>query len=277
MRIVDGHVHVLPDALRVPGSAAVSDPWFALCHAAARSAPAGPDDLLTAMERDGVDLAVCLSWPFASPPLLAEQNDWLAGLARAHPGRIVAFGCVNPADPGAADEVRRCARLGLRGIGELNADAQGWRLDGVGELQPVVRACIETAMPWNLHTSDPVGHAYPGKGTAVPALVAPFASAYPDLRIVLAHLGGGLPLYAHMPEIRELCRANLWFDTAAVPYLYDAGVYGTIAGLVGADRLLLGSDFPLLGIPRHLDGLSAVLAPEDVAMVAGGAGRLLAV
>ena len=57
-------------------------------------------------------------------------------------------------------------------------------------------------------------------------------------------------------EVRELCR-RLWFDTAAQPYLYEPSVYRAIVDLIGADRLLFGSDHPLLGADRYRSALAA--------------------
>ena len=207
------------------------------------------------MDGMNVEVTVCFTWPFADPALCAEANDWLAAQVRRHPGRLIGFGVVQPAAPGAAEEAARCARLGLRGIGELNADAQGWALEDDAALAPLVRACVDAGLPWTLHCSEPVGHAYPGKGTATPDRVVSLAERHGDLQLICAHLGGGLPFYAHMHEVRELCR-RLWFDTAAVPFLYDPTVYASVVELVGADRILLGSDHPLLRIPRYLDALS---------------------
>lgn len=273
--IVDAHVHVLPERLRSDPGAARADPWFAACHASPRARVAGVGDLLAAMERDGVDRSVLLGWPFASPALCAEQNDFIAAAVGADPGRLSGFGIVNPADPGAAAEATRCARLGLRGIGELNADAQGWSLDDLGGLDALASACVAANLVWNLHASEPVGHAYPGKGTAWPQRVAGLADAFGELRIVAAHLGGGLPLYAHMPEVRALFGRNLWVDTAATPLLYDGAVHAQVVGLVGAERVLLGSDFPLLGVPRTLAAIGS-LEPAALAEVCGGAAlRLL--
>ena len=255
--LVDAHVHVLPDRVRAELDAvAAADPWFGACHARPGAAVESPDGLVAAMDGMNVDVAVCFTWPFADPALCAEANDWLAAQVRRHPGRLIGFGVVQPADPGAAEEALRCARLGLRGIGELNADAQGWALEDTDAVTPLARACVEAGLPWNLHCSEPVGHAYPGKGTATPDRIAALADRHPDLQLVCAHLGGGLPLYADMPEVRALCR-RLWFDTAAVPFLYDPTVYASVVGLIGADRLLLGSDHPLLGVGRYLDALSA--------------------
>jgi predicted TIM-barrel fold metal-dependent hydrolase len=252
--VVDAHVHVLPDRVRANlAQFCAADPWFGACHAGPAAAVASADDLVQAMDEAGVDRAVCFTWPFADPALCAEGNDYLAAAVRRFPDRLVGFGCVQPADPGAAREVERCARLGLRGLGELNADAQGWSLQDDAVIAPVVAASVANALPWTLHCSEPVGHTYPGKGTATPDRVAGLAERHGDLRVIGAHLGGGLPFYAHMPEVRALCRANLWFDTAAVPFLYDAGAYRSVIDMVGADRLLFGSDHPLLRAPRYLD------------------------
>ena len=99
---------------------------------------------------------------------------------------------------------------------------------------------------------------------------------FPDIAIVLAHWGGGLPFYALMPEVREVL-GNVYFDTAASPFLYDARVFEQVTSLVGADRVLFGSDFPLLGQARVLQeargtGLSH---DEEAAMLGGNAARLL--
>ncbi|MFN2452574.1 MAG: amidohydrolase family protein, partial [Candidatus Dormibacteria bacterium] len=217
--IIDAHVHLLPDTVRANLEAtAARDPWFAACHAG-NARVSTPRSLLEEMDAAEIDRAVCFTWPFADPELCAEANDWLAAVVARYPDRLVGFGVVNPAAPGAAAEVWRCARLGLRGLGELNADAQGWALDGghdAAAVDAVVAASLDAGLVWTLHCSEPVGHAYPGKGTATPGLVAGFAERHPDLRLICAHLGGGLPLYAQMPEVRRLCR-RLWFDTAAQP------------------------------------------------------------
>jgi uncharacterized protein len=269
--VVDVHCHVLPDRVRDNlDQFCAADEWFGACHTPG-AAVASAEELVQAMDAAGIDRAVCFTWPFADPALCAEGNDYLAAAVARFPDRLVGFGCVQPADPGAAAEARRCARIGLRGLGEMNADAQGWALEDAATLAPLVAACVAMDMPWNLHCSEPVGHGYPGKGTATPDRIARFAGEHGDLRILAAHLGGGLPFYAHMPEIRALCRANLWFDTAAAPFLYDAAAYRTVIDLVGADRLLFGTDHPLLRAPRYLAQLESLgLDDAQRAAVLGG-------
>jgi hypothetical protein len=253
--VVDAHVHVMPDRVRREAAyVAGTDPWFAACHAGGRRL-ADEVDLLGHLDSERIDRAVVFTWPFADPRLCAEANDFVAALQRRHPDRIVGCGIVQPIDPAAVSELHRCARLGLRGIGELNADAQGFALDG-DELPRLAAVSARLDLPWTLHCSEPVGHAYAGRGTATPDRLVRFVERAAGLRLVAAHLGGGLPFYAHMPEVRELC-ATIWFDTAAVPHLYRPTAIREVVTLVGADRLLLGTDFPLLGMRRYqrvLDG-----------------------
>ena len=83
-----------------------------------------------------------------------------------------------------------------------------------------------------LHASEPVGHRYPGKGTATPDRLLQVYRALPDLPVVLAHWGGGLPFYELMPEVAALTR-NVVYDTAASTYLYRPAVFRTVLDVVG--------------------------------------------
>jgi predicted TIM-barrel fold metal-dependent hydrolase len=187
---------------------------------------------------------------------------------------VIGFGTVQPASPDAGREVERCARLGLRGIGELNADAQGWSLEDP-DLERVVRPSITADLLWTLHCSDPDRRNHPGKGTANPQRVERLAHRFPDLRIICAHLGGGLPLDSARSGRNgrgaELW-PNLWFDTAAAPYLYEPASYKQVVDACGAGRLLFGSDHPLLDAPRYIDALrSAHLDEAEMSLVMGDA------
>ncbi|HSP65076.1 MAG TPA: amidohydrolase family protein [Candidatus Deferrimicrobium sp.] len=273
--IVDAHVHILPDRVRENVAAvAAHEPWFAACHARGERV-ASAESLVEAMDEQGVERSVCFSWPFADAATCAEANDYIAAAVRRHPDRLVGFGVVQPLDPGAAAEVRRCAGMGLAGIGEMNADAQGWGLLDE-EVEPVVGACVETGMPWTLHCSEPVGRQYPGRGSSTPDRVMVFAERHAGLTLICAHLGGGLPLYAHIPEVHRVCE-RLYFDTAAQPFVYEPSVYRALVDGVGAERILLGSDHPLLDVPRYLAALdeAGIDAPSQGLITGANAARLL--
>ena len=85
-----------------------------------------------------------------------------------HPGRLLGFCSVNPAwGEGAVKEVQRCAESGLRGVGELHPDTQGFDITDKSLMEPVMVAAGELGLPMVVHTSEPVGHRYPGKGQGI--------------------------------------------------------------------------------------------------------------
>ena len=96
------------------------------------------------------------------------------------------------------------------------------------------------------------------------------------MTIICAHWGGGLPFYALMPEVKKTLK-NVYFDTAASPFLYQPQVYHQVSQLVGAESILFGSDYPLLTQDRVLEEIkTADLTGEAKDLIlAGNARRLL--
>jgi hypothetical protein len=93
--------------------------------------------------------------------------------------------------------------------------------------------------------------------------------------VVAAHWGGGLPFYTLMPEVKEAL-GSTFFDTAATPLLYDPLIYRRAIDLVGADRILFASDFPLLSQGRCLAQVrEAGLRAEEERLVLGENARRL--
>jgi predicted TIM-barrel fold metal-dependent hydrolase len=267
--IIDSHVHVLPDTVRQDLTAVrESDDWFAACHPEG-AATASIESLIEAMDADGVEKSVCFTWPFAGMDLCREANDYLAAGIRRHPERLIGFGIVNPAAPDAAGEVRRCASLGLAGIGELNADAQGWTFDGE-DIALAMDAIAECGLIVNLHVSEALGRDFPGRGTAWPGRLLQWAERFPDVQTVAAHMGGGLPFFTGVPGVGDVTR-KLWFDTAAFPFLYKPSAMRSAMDHVPVDRFLYGSDFPLLQLPRYQKHFaSAGLTPPELDALMGG-------
>lgn len=251
--IVDAHCHILPPSFAERRrDLAARDATFAaiLANPAARIADA--PELLRAMSRDGVDHAVAMGMGWADYEVAAEANDCLIEAVADNPSRITGFVSVNPAwGDAAVDEAQRCAAAGLRGIGELHPDTQGIDITDAAEMSPVMDFARSHNLPVLLHCSEPVGHQYPGKGKTTPDKVLRLIENFPDNTIICAHWGGGLPFYGLMPEVGAALR-NVYFDSAASPFLYRPGIYRTVADLVGADRILFASDYPLMRPSRPM-------------------------
>ena len=76
------------------------------------------------------------------------------------------------------------------------------------------------------------------------------AEQYPDLKLILAHLGGLLPFYELNSHTKKIMQ-NVYYDTAATPLLYAPTVYKLMVEVVGPQKILYGSDYPLLIYPRR--------------------------
>src|SRR5215207_4655234 len=105
-------------------------------------------------------------------------------------------------------ERERVARLGCRGVGELFPDGQAFSLDDARIMGPILEVCAALGLVLCLHGSEPVGRVYSGKGETTPdrllALARLAGAVTPELPIICAHLGGGLPFYELMPDVRRL-------------------------------------------------------------------------
>jgi predicted TIM-barrel fold metal-dependent hydrolase len=257
--VIDAHTHIFP-----PGVAHFRDPylqrdiWFSELYTHPKARVAGAEELLVSMTEAGVGQSVVCGFPWRDIGLCQEHNDYMADACAASDGRLVWLGIVPPAAGAAAvREAERCFSLGAVGLGELNADAQGFDLIEPLQLREVGELCVERDRPIMFHSSEPVGHQYPGKGRATPEPLLAMITAYPELRCALAHWGGGLPFYELMPEVAAVTR-RVVYDSAATTYLYRHQVFRTVIDLVGAARVMFASDFPVLGQRRLLRQVRAL-------------------
>jgi predicted TIM-barrel fold metal-dependent hydrolase len=198
------------------------------------------------MDAADIGQSVVCGFPWHDPGICAEHNEYLAEACAGSGGRLVWLGTVSPIHgESAAREAEFCFARGAVGIGELNADAQRFDLRQPADVAAVVEVCVAHDRPLMLHTTEPVGHAYPGKGTATPDRLVTFLEAFTELRVVAAHWGGGLPFYELMPEIARIA-SRVVYDSAASTYLYRFEVFRTVLDLIGPDRVMFASDYPVL-------------------------------
>ena len=276
--IIDFHTHIFPPHIRERRARyAQRDRTFAALYADPRARMASAEDLIAAMDEDGVDVSVVMGIGWSDYDTAREANDYIIEATRHWQGRIVGFAGVNPAwGSNAAREAERCADAGMRGIGELHPDTQDFDLADKRMMAGLMAVAQERRLIVTTHSSEPVGHLYTGKGSVTPQVLMRFISNFPDATIVCAHWGGGLPFYALMPEVAAALR-NVYFDTAASPFLYTPQVYSVVSSLVGADKALFGSDYALLRPRRLLNEIAAsdLTTQEREAMRGGNAARLL--
>ncbi|MHB0866327.1 MAG: amidohydrolase family protein [Thermoleophilia bacterium] len=274
--IIDFHTHVFPpDIIAGRESHLQQEEWFGRLYGAPGARMARASELIEEMDRCGVDRAVVCGFAWNSFDLYVETNSYIADAVSRFPDRLVGFANVPPVHPRATAELERCLDLGFRGIGEIKAGGQGFDLTDEAGLAPLVSFATTHGLPILVHLSEPVGRLYPGKGGTSPRKGYEFALKHPQLKLIYAHWGGGLPFYELMPDVREAL-ANVWYDCAASPFLYQPAIYRLAVEAVGREKILFGSDFPLIPMDRYLIELQeAGLSEADRNAITGENGHAL--
>ena len=275
MQVWDSHVHLFPPEIYEHWEKyAPRDPWFALLTKkpengkGTEEAWANAEEALACADAAGVHGLVMQGWYWNDEGLQRMHNDYMAEMVQRHPGRLKAFCSINPKfGERALAEVERCKALGFDGIGELGPGGNGYDFN-----DPDFLALLDCArhfdLPVCIHCGEPVGHAYPGKDTTSLAPLPEIIRSRPDLKLILAHMGGGLPFYEMNPKYQGIFE-NVYYDTAANPLLYHIRSFRAVLSMIGPRRLLFGSDFPLLLYPRRSREMDMTMFVDDIRQNAG--------
>ncbi len=251
--IIDAHTHIMsPEIALAKADYCARDNWFDQCYNHPNARFATAESLLASMDRAGFDRAVVTGFAFADGALCAASNDYLIDAVRRYPDRLIGLAAVQPTEgERAVYEAERCLAAGLSGVGELLPDGQSFDLAEATIMADLATLLQKHQRPLMLHISEPVGHLYPGKGQTWPQKLVTLAQNFPDLSLIAAHWGGGLPFYELMPEVRAALQ-NVFYDTAATTYLYNFKIFRAVADLCGPTKILFATDYPLLKQGRFL-------------------------
>ncbi len=275
IHIWDSHVHLFPPEIYENWDKyAKIDPVFGSLTARSKS-PKGAqeawvngEEALLAADKAGVEGMCMQGWYWNDPGLMRLHNDYMAQLLKDHPDRFKAFASVNPKFGWEAlSEIERCAAKGFCGIGELGPGGNGYDFN-----DPDFLAVLEMAqaldLPVCIHCGESVGVDYPGRDRTSLDPLPDIIRRYPDLKLILAHLGGGMPFFEMNRRFKGIFK-NVRYDLAALPLLYDIRIVKAVTGLVGSDRVLFGSDFPLLLYPSACREADMTMFIEQIRSEAG--------
>lgn len=270
--IIDIHTHAFPRSVRQARQNFFhGEPAFNLLYADPQSRLVGAAETITMMDAQGVDKSVIFGFPWRTADTFKRNNDYILEAVSRYPDRLIGFCCLDPMHPEAPAEVERCLQAGMSGVGELAFYTSGIDDRCLDSLEPIMHHASTFNCPVMLHTNEPVGHHYPGKSPNTLLQIYTLIKRFSRNRLILAHWGGGLFFYSLLKkEVRETL-SNVWFDTAASPYLYQPGIYHLAMELAGADKILLGSDFPLLKPSRYFKEISQAGLSTDQQMALCGA------
>ena len=214
--------------------------------------------------------------PEVSAAIVHIYNEWLSDFCKQAPGRFAGIGCLSSREPAvAAEELRRCASLGLQGaeLGMTHEMLPLWHPDW----EPVWRAAAESGVPVHIHTIGPAvdtrflrGEHYrhwlavhigafqvPMLGVLAEILFGGALERYPSLRMVIGESGIGWLPYAL--ERFDFEWEDQFQDLIPEPpsFYWRRQMFATFqvdrTGLenlerIGPETIMWGSDFP------HPDG-----------------------
>jgi uncharacterized protein len=277
---IDVHVHVEKDG---HGHLALDDE---LLEASARYFRSGEDrtpavpDLAARYRAAGmaaVIFTIDASTATGHPALSSEE---IAAAAAAHADVLIPFGSVDPLQGEAA--VREARRLvtdcGVRGF-KFHPSLQAFSPDEP-RFAPLWAALEELAVPALFHTGqNGIGAGLPGgRGLKLrysnPLLLDDVAAEFPGLTVILAH--PSVPWQAEAISMATH-KANVYIDLSGWRPKYFPPELVRAAGGILHDKVLFGSDYPLITPERWLSDFSQLGVPEDhlPGILKGTAARLL--
>lgn len=255
--IIDCHTHIFPPEIRQNRAPLfTAEPDFGLLYKSHKARLVGAKELLQHMDDHHIDMSVVFGFPWRSAEVFQRHNDYILEVVSRYPDRFIGLACMDVCHPDALDEARRCLDAGLQGVGELAFYQSGMDGECRDKLHPMMELCKERHAPVMIHTNEPVGHEYPGKAPMTLKEIHLLIKRFKHNQIILAHWGGGIFFYGLLKKEMADDLANVYFDTAASPYLYQTGVYQTAAGIVGDEKIMFGTDYPLLPAQRYFDEIN---------------------
>ena len=238
--VIDFHVHIFPDELayRAVMTVLKGDKFSPFSDGTLSR-------LLADMDERGVDISVV-------QPIITKQhqlkgtNTWASSVVS---DRVLSFGGIYPHTDDYRADIDFVRSLGLRGL-KFHAEYQDFVVDAP-EMIPVYRYAASVGLPVLFHGGEDLS--MPGPFKSSPAQYARINDAVPELRMIVAHLGG----FQQWDDVERYLagRENVWLDTSMGFTYYPHDQFLRILEKHGEDRMLFASDSPWSNAGRELETL----------------------
>jgi len=242
LNVIDGHTHFAGPGKGLP--------------------PNTVGDLLSMMDRNGIDRVVTCP-PYSSIGgcrTYDECNRFIAGAMKEAEGRIIGFVRVNPhLGENALDSIRWAVEEeGFRGV-KVHPRNEAFAINSEELAYPIADLAARLRVPLLIHTGDPDTY-----GFAQPTLVGDLADAFPDLTLIVGHMGKRL--------YEDAILVARWFENVILETSFRSPrQIARAISRVGADRVVYGSDMPfgMMEVEKMKIDLCGI-GDEEREMVLGG-------
>jgi len=238
VKIVNAHVHMIELQTMVQQGLALPGGISVLADLRSSLPLLLEDVLMGQMDEAGV----CQSILYAvDAPIVYASNEYVAELVRRHSDRLMGFASVNPNRPDAPTVLEHAVReLGLRGL-KLHPPLQDFVINDKA-VYPLYKKACDLNIPVVFHVGTTPFGSLCRLSRANPLLVDDVAVDFPDLRILLTHLG---TLWHNESFMVVEKNPNVFIDTAA--YLYEIAdiLTANLLQRIGTDKVIFGTDYPM--------------------------------
>lgn len=257
MKAIDIHVHPYTEEVL-----AVTPEWF-WGHARKTfnfdGKPITVDDMVRSMDEAGVELAALLAFDCETTHGWKVPNEMVADLVAQRPDRFVGFASVDPNKHRlAVEELEHAVRdLGMRGL-KLHPPTQHFYPNDRAHY-PLWAKAEELGIPVLVHT----GHNQSGGRMQYgdPTHLDEVALDFPNLRLILAHFG--FPWVNQAISVTWI-RRNCYLELSGWSPKYIPDTVWKYAKGIFPDRVLFGTDAPVMTAQRWLRDFEEIQLPEDV-------------
>lgn len=247
--MIDAHTHCFPpDLYKKCESWAHQNKeahWLSLVAPKNKSSIQGwssAEETLEQMDLAKVSKSLLLGWYWEHSATCRWHNQLMKSWMDKANNRFIGFASIFPSEA-PIDQLEEASSMGFRGVGELHPTIQGFS-ENKENWYAMAEWCSDKKWPINLHVTEAMNLSHAGYVSTPFQDYLDLATHFPELKIILAHFGGGIPFFEQNPKIKTLLK-NVYYDTAACPLLYDMDIFRNMIQLVGSHKIIFGSDFPL--------------------------------
>jgi predicted TIM-barrel fold metal-dependent hydrolase len=227
---------------------------------------ASKEGMIEAMDCAKVSQSILLGWYWENKATCIRHNQLMKQWMDFAPMRFHAFASIYPNDE-PIQQLELAHSMGFKGVGELHPTIQHYD-QYKDRWHTMAEWCETNNWPMNFHVSEGLNVKYPNFITTPFDIYLEFAEAFPDLKIILSHWGGGIPFFELNLKLKVLLK-NFYYDTSASPLLYDMTIFRNVIHLVGAEKIIFGSDYPLKLYPKKQKQVEMQTFIKDIQSKAG--------